>query len=106
MSFHNDGQYGNWVCYVHGDASLACCVQLNQHGPEHRSGRLATRGFDSPEDAFHYLTVTLSQPSEKIRFFVSSPEQFYLTQCQAGPKLPLEQGNISKGLNARKFQPF
>jgi len=106
MSFLNDGRYGNWVCYLHGDASLACCVQLNQRGPEHRSGRLGTRGFDSPTEAFEYLHVTLSQPLEKIRFFVSSPEQFYLTQCCAGPSLPMEQQNIVRGVTPIDFRPF
>lgn len=106
MSFLNDGRYGNWVCYLHGDASLSCIVQLHQHGPEHRTGRLATRGFDSPGEAFEYLNTTLSQPVEKIFFFVSSPEQFYLTQCATGPKLPLEIKNIKKGLNPIQFQPY
>jgi len=106
MSFLNDGRYGNWVCYLHGDASSACIVQLNQHGPEHKSGRLATRGFESPSEAFEYLHVNLSQPCEKIFFFVSSPEQFFLTQCNSGPKLPLDVKNIKKGLNPIPFQPY
>jgi len=106
MSFQNDGRYGNWTCYLHGDASLACCIQLHQYGPEHRSGRVGTRGFESPEEAFQYLHVTLSQPVDKIRFFVSSPEQFWLTQCASGPKLPLEKHQISKSLSPIQFTPF
>ena len=106
MSFLNDGRYGNWVCYLHGDASLACCVQLNQRGPEHRSGRLATRGFSSPEEACHYLNVILGQPYDKIRFFVTSPEQFLLTQVLAGPCLPIPERHILRGLNSINFEPF
>ena len=106
MSFINDGRYGNWVCYLHGDGSLACCVQLHQRGPEHKAGRLATKGFDSPEEAFAYLNNNLNQPFDKMRFFVSSPEQFWLTQCQAGPKLPLEKYQIVKGLVPIDFMPF
>jgi hypothetical protein len=106
MSFLNDGRFGNWVCYIHGNGSLACCVQLNQRGPEHISGRLATRGFDSPEEAFEYLAVELGQELETIRFFVSSPKQFYLTQCASGPQLPFERNNILRGLNPIQFEPF
>jgi hypothetical protein len=104
MGYFNDGSIGNWACYLYADGSLACCVQLHQRGPEHRSGRVATRGFDSPEEAFHYLHVTLNQPVENIRFFVSSPEQFLLTQCLAGPKLPMSERNIAKGLAPIDFQ--
>lgn len=106
MSFLNDGRYGNWVCYLHGDASLACCVQLNQWGPEHKSGRLATRGFVTPEEAFVYLYEVLGQPIEKIRYFVASPEQFLLTQVLAGPCLPLPEKQVHKGLSPLSFQPF
>jgi hypothetical protein len=103
MAYLNDGSIGNWACYLFADGSLACCVQLHQRGPEHRSGRIATRGFESPEEAFHYLHVTLGQPLDNMRFFVSSPEQFYLTVCLAGPKLPLNENMIVKGLTPIEF---
>lgn len=103
MSYLNDGRLGNWTCYLYADGSLACCVQLGQRGPEHRSGRIETRGFESPEEGFYYLHMVLNQPLENIRFFVSSPQQFYLTQCVAGPKLPLQERNIARGLSPVEF---
>lgn len=98
MPILNDGRLGNWLCYVLGDASRGICVQRNQHGPEHRSGRIATRGFSSPEEAFHYLHHELGLSLENLRFYVSSPEQFYLTVCLAGPQLPLHEDCILRGL--------
>lgn len=106
MAFYNDGQLGNWVAYLHADGSLAVCVQLHQNGQEHRQGRVSTRGFASPEEAYIYLNHDLNMSAEKIRFYVASPEQFYLTVCLAGPHLPLQPHQILKGLSPISFVPF
>jgi len=98
MPILNDGRLGNWLCYVLGDASKGICVQKNQHGPEHRSGRIATRGFNTPEEAFSYLSHELGLSPDNIRFYVSSPEQFFLTVCVGGSQLPLTEDCIIKGL--------